>query len=100
MKTFWSWALSGISVTTLSSVLAWVWTRCKVRRQNQFDVKVLEALRNHEPSLLRAKDLATIIGSTPDEVSDSLERLYMKGRVQRSNGTFADPAPLWMRVVR
>ena len=49
---------------------------------------------------VRASEIAQILHVDYDTVADSLERLYVQGRVNRENGTLDDPSPTWLFVPR
>jgi hypothetical protein len=92
------------------------WAEWRVSRQakadKKVDDKVLQALGNftlwgYQRSMtgsgipyVRASEIAEHLSLDSDTVSDSLERLEARGRVERSSGTYDNPTPTWRIVPR
>jgi hypothetical protein len=44
---------------------------------------------------VRAAEIADVVELDLDTVADSLERLFLEGKVGRDDGTLDDPSPIW-----
>jgi hypothetical protein len=116
-----SWGIYAV-ILGVSNFVTWIlarrkdWNEWRASRQakadRKIDAQVLQAIGN--PTLwgnqrpmtgsgipyVRAAEIAEHLSLDSDTVSDSLERLEQRGRVERSGGNYSDPSPTWRIVPR
>lgn len=113
-----NWGVTAILVGAASAG-TWILARRKewkesrrIKIEHRIESQVLQVLGNptlwgHKRPMtgagvpyIRAAEIAEHLCLDGDVVSDSLERLEIRGRVESSNGTFDNPAPYWRIVPR
>src|ERR1017187_5634303 len=90
---------------------AWTAER-QAKLEKEIDRRVMQALENRElwkgprpttgsgDKAVRADELAEALSLKDEEVSDSLERLESRGRIDNARGNFMDPTPRWRSTRR
>jgi hypothetical protein len=113
------WAIPGGIGIFIGAAFKWFYPSRKewlearqLNRNRKTDIRVLGAIADQSLwkgargmtgagiFAVRAAEIAQHLNLDLDHVADSLERLYLKGKVSKVTGTLDDPSPIWLFVPR